>query len=44
MIEKDFESVSKKIGYFSSVLFKKGCRNHSLSVAIVNFFERWEWS
>ena len=44
MIEKDFESISKKVGYFSNVLLKKNCRNHSLSVAIVDFFERWERS
>ena len=43
-VEKDFESISKKIGYFSNVLFKKGCRNNSLSVAVVDFFERWERS
>ena len=44
MIEKDFEAISKKIGYFSNVLLEKRCWNHSLTVAIVNFFERWERS
>ena len=43
-VEKDFESISKKIGYFSNVLLEKSCWNHSLSVTVVDFFERWERS
>ena len=43
-VEKDFESISEEFFDFRDMWGEERRRNNSLSVAIVNFFERSKWS